>query len=120
MLLLLGIADGDGEDDCIILARKAAQLRIFEDPEGKMNLSVKQLDGQVTIVSQFTLVADTKKGNRPGFGQAMAPEPAEKLYKRFVRELEGHGVRVSTGVFGASMQVSLVNDGPVTILLESP
>jgi D-tyrosyl-tRNA(Tyr) deacylase len=119
MLLLLGIADGDGEDDCIILARKAVQLRIFEDPEGKMNLSVKQLDGQVTVVSQFTLVADTKKGNRPGFGQAMAPEPAEKLYKRFVKELEGHGVRVSTGVFGASMQVSLINDGPVTILLES-
>jgi D-tyrosyl-tRNA(Tyr) deacylase len=94
MLLLLGIADGDGEDDCVTLARKAAQLRIFEDPEGKMNLSVKQLDGHVTIVSQFTLVADTKKGNRPGFGQAMAPEPAEKLYECFVRELESHGVKV--------------------------
>ena len=119
MLLFLGIAEGDEEDDCVVLARKTAQLRIFEDQDGKMNLSVKQMHGQVTVVSQFTLVADTKKGNRPGFGPAMSPKPAEELYKCFVKELEGHGVKVSTGVFGANMQVNLVNDGPVTILLES-
>ena len=120
MLLLLGIADGDGEDDAAYLAKKAAQLRIFEDDKGKMNLSVREIEGQATVVSQFTLVADTQKGNRPGFGSAMAPEQAEKLYRRFIDELEQLGVKVSTGVFGASMKVSLVNEGPVTILLESP
>ena len=119
MLVLLGVADGDGEDDVVYLARKTAGLRIFEDTEGKMNLSIGQSGGQVMVVSQFTLVADTGKGNRPGFGQAMAPGPAEELYRRFIDELAGLGVKVSTGVFGASMKVSLVNDGPVTILLES-
>jgi D-tyrosyl-tRNA(Tyr) deacylase len=119
MLVLLGIAEGDEEDDAVYLARKTAGLRIFEDTEGKMNLSISQSGGQVIVVSQFTLVADTGKGNRPGFGQAMAPGPAEKLYRRYVRELEGHRLNVSTGMFGESMKVTLVNDGPVTILLES-
>ena len=119
MLLLLGIAQGDGEDDVVYLTKKVTQLRIFEDVEGKMNLSVREAQGQITVVSQFTLVADTRKGNRPGFGTAMAPEPAEKLYSRFVDELEQLGLKVSTGIFGASMKVNLENDGPVTILLES-
>ena len=119
MLLLLGIAQGDGEDDVVYLTKKVTQLRIFEDVEGKMNLSVREVQGQITVVSQFTLVADTQKGNRPGFGTAMAPEPAEKLYSRFVDELEQLGLKVSTGIFGACMKVNLENDGPVTILLES-
>jgi D-tyrosyl-tRNA(Tyr) deacylase len=119
ILVLLGIADGDAEDDAVYLARKTAGLRLFVDTEGKMNLSIRQSGGQAMVVSQFTLVADTGKGNRPGFGPAMTPGPAEELYSRFIDELEGLGVKVGTGVFGASMKVSLVNDGPVTFLLES-
>ncbi|MDF1535598.1 MAG: D-aminoacyl-tRNA deacylase [bacterium] len=119
ILVLLGIAEGDGGDNALYLARKTAQLRIFEDQDGKMNRSILQSGGEAMVVSQFTLVADTGKGNRPGFGQAMAPGPAEALYRMFISELEGQGIIVSTGVFGASMKVTLVNDGPVTFLLES-
>lgn len=119
MLVLLGVADPDEEDDARYMAAKTASLRIFEDAKGKMNLSIRETGGEVLVVSQFTLVADTRKGNRPGFGSAAAPDRAERLYERFVQELEDLKVTVKTGVFGADMAVSLLNDGPVTILLES-
>ena len=119
MLVLLGVADPDGEDDARNMASKTASLRIFEDAEGRMNLSIRETGGEVLVVSQFTLVADTKKGNRPGFGGAAPPDRAERLYERFVQELGDLGITVKTGVFGADMAVSLLNDGPVTILLES-
>jgi D-tyrosyl-tRNA(Tyr) deacylase len=118
-LVLLGVAEPDGEDDARYLAAKTASLRIFEDADGRMNLSISETGGEVLVVSQFTLIADTGKGNRPGFGSAAHPDRAERLYERFVRELEDLGVKVKTGVFGADMAVSLCNDGPVTILLES-
>jgi D-tyrosyl-tRNA(Tyr) deacylase len=119
MLLLLGVAEPDQEKDTVYLAAKTASLRIFEDQEGKMNLSIRETGGEVLVISQFTLVADTSRGNRPGFGSAAAPERAEPLYEQFIRELAGLGVKVKTGIFGADMAVSLENDGPVTILLES-
>jgi D-tyrosyl-tRNA(Tyr) deacylase len=119
MLVLLGVAGPDEEDDARYMAAKTASLRIFEDSEGKMNLSIREAGGEVLVVSQFTLVADTRKGNRPGFGSAAVPDRAERLYERFVLELENLEVTVKTGVFGADMAVSLCNDGPVTILLES-
>ena len=119
MLVLLGIAGPDGEEDVRYLARKTADLRIFEGDDGKMNLSLKDTAGDVMVVPQFTLVADTGKGNRPGFGGAALPENAEPLYELFVREIKDQGIRVKTGIFGADMAVSLLNDGPVTILLES-
>ena len=119
ILILLGVADRDSENEVDYLAGKAAALRIFEDAQGKMNLSVKDTGGEVTVVSQFTLVADTAKGNRPGFSAAAPPERARRLYERFVQELRSLGIPVKTGVFGADMAVSLENDGPVTILLES-
>ncbi len=119
MLVLLGVAASDEGDDVKYLAAKTASLRIFEDAEGKMNLSIGETGGEVLVVSQFTLVADTRKGNRPGFGNAAPPERAEHLYESFVQELKALGVTVKTGVFGGDMAVSLCNDGPVTILLES-
>lgn len=119
MLALLGVAAPDSEDDVRQLARKTASLRIFEDPDGKMNLSVQETGGEVMVVSQFTLVADTRKGNRPGFGGAAPPDLAERLYGLYVEELRALGIPVQTGVFGADMAVSLENDGPITILLES-
>jgi D-tyrosyl-tRNA(Tyr) deacylase len=119
MLVLLGVADQDDEGDAGYMAEKTASLRIFEDAEGKMNLSIRKTGGEVLVVSQFTLVADTRKGNRPGFGSAAPPDRAERLYERFVQELVDLGIKVKTGVFGADMAVSLENDGPVTILLES-
>jgi D-tyrosyl-tRNA(Tyr) deacylase len=119
MLVLLGVADLDEEDDARYMAVKTASLRIFEDSEGKMNLSIRETGGEVLVVSQFTLVADTRKGNRPGFGRAALPDQAEHLYECFAQELGNLGVTVKMGVFGANMAVSLCNDGPVTILLES-
>ncbi len=119
MVVLLGVAEPDGEDDAIYMAAKTASLRIFEDAGGRMNLSIRDTAGEVLVVSQFTLVADTGKGNRPGFGSAAPPDRAERLYELFVQELGNLGVMVKTGVFGAHMAVSLCNDGPVTILLES-
>jgi D-tyrosyl-tRNA(Tyr) deacylase len=119
MLVLLGVAGQDEEDDARYMAAKTASLRILEDSEGKMNLSIQETGGEVLVVSQFTLVADTRKGNRPGFANAAPPDRAERLYERFVQELGDLGVEVKTGVFGADMAVSLCNDGPVTILLES-
>lgn len=119
LLVLLGVGAEDGEPEAIFLAGKVAALRVFEDEAGKMNRSVKDIDGEVLVVSQFTLLADTSKGNRPGFSGAAGPDKAEILYEKFTDQLEAQGIRTGKGVFGADMQVSLVNDGPVTIMLES-
>jgi D-tyrosyl-tRNA(Tyr) deacylase len=119
LLVLVGVAKGDREEEAEYLARKTAALRIFEDGEGKMNLSVRQVGGEVLSVSQFTLLADTRKGNRPGFDNAAPPAEGERLYEHFCAALGGEGVPVRKGVFGAHMHVSLVNDGPVTIILDS-
>jgi D-tyrosyl-tRNA(Tyr) deacylase len=119
LAVLLGVARGDGEDDARLLADKVAALRIFEDPAGKMNLSVRDVTGGVLVVSQFTLLGDARKGNRPGFVDAAPPEEANALYERFCALLRERGLEVATGVFRASMEVELVNEGPVTILLDS-
>ncbi len=119
MLVFIGIAATDDSSDTRYLAEKTATLRIFEDKKGKMNLSIREIGGEVLVVSQFTLVADTGKGNRPSFGPAAPPDRAEQLYGEFVEELENLDIKVKTGVFAADMAVSLCNDGPVTILLES-
>lgn len=116
--VLLGIARGDGEEQAARLAGKIARLRIFPDSEGRFDRSLIDVDGAALVVSQFTLIADTSKGNRPSFGEAAEPEVAEPLYGRFCDELRGLGVQVETGVFGAKMEVDLVNDGPVTIVLD--
>ncbi len=114
LLVLLGIRVGDGEQQADRLARKLLALRVFEDAEGRMNLSVGESGGELLCVSQFTLYGDTRKGNRPSFVEAARPEQAEPLYERVRAALGAQG-----GVFGASMRVSLVNDGPVTLLVES-
>ena len=119
LLVLVGVAKGDGEGDAEYLARKTAGLRIFTDEGGKMNLSAGQVTGEVLAVSQFTLLADTRKGNRPGFDNAAPPEEGASLYEHFCAALENLGVPVKKGVFGAHMHVSLVNDGPVTIIMDS-
>jgi len=121
MLILLGIKVGDGEDDSVALADRCAALRIFEDSEGRMNLSIRECAGETMIVSQFTLYADTRKGNRPGYSDAAPPEQAERLYEKFVGRLRTNLApqKVATGTFRAMMAVELVNDGPVTIMLES-
>jgi D-tyrosyl-tRNA(Tyr) deacylase len=121
LLLLVGIGRDDAEADLLWMARKIPNLRIFEDEAGKMNRSVRDVGGAILAVSQFTLYADASRGNRPGFSAAALPETALGLFGRFVELLrEESGLVVETGLFGADMQVSLVNDGPVTILLESP
>jgi len=119
-LILLGIAPSDTEEITRQLATKIAKLRIFEDSAGKMNLSVLDVAGAALVVSQFTLLADTRKGNRPSFAAAAPPEQAHRLYECFCRALAHEGVPTQCGVFGAHMQVSLVNDGPVTICLDWP
>ena len=119
-MVLLGVMDGDGEAEAELLAAKTAKLRVFEDDAGKMNLSLTDVGGGVLCVSQFTLCADVKKGNRPSFTPSAAPETAERLYRYYTERLRAEGIgRVETGSFGADMQVSLVNDGPVTILLDT-
>jgi D-tyrosyl-tRNA(Tyr) deacylase len=118
-LLLVGVGPDDTRDDASYLARKIAGMRIFSDENGKMNLSIDQVGGKILSVSQFTLFADTKKGNRPSFTGAASPEAANKLYEEFNEILRTeYGLIVETGEFAADMQVSLVNDGPVTILLD--
>jgi D-tyrosyl-tRNA(Tyr) deacylase len=117
--VLLGVARGDTATDAERLAGKVAKLRIFSDTEGRFDRSVLDVGGQVLAVSQFTLIADTSKGNRPSFTDAAPPEEAEPLYERFCRALATEGVEVARGLFGASMRVELVNDGPVTIVLDS-
>ncbi len=120
LLILVGIEDADGPEDVEWLSAKIANLRIFNDAEGVMNLSVQEVNGELLAVSQFTLHASTKKGNRPSYIQAAKPEVAIPRYEAFVKALgEQAGRAVQTGVFGAGMQVSLVNDGPVTIIIDS-
>ncbi len=118
LLILLGIGHGDGEEQVKFLAEKVANLRIFEDEQGKTNLSVLDVKGEAIVVSQFTLYADTRKGRRPSFIDAALPEVAAPLVDRFVELLHSHGVPTQTGQFGANMQVEIHNDGPVTIWLE--
>lgn len=119
ILLLLGVQKGDSKAEADKLLHKLLNYRIFSDSEGKMNLNVGQIDGGVLVVSQFTLAADTKKGLRPGFSNAGDPAVAEELYNYFVEQLRAEHDRVATGIFAADMKVSLVNDGPVTFLLET-
>jgi D-tyrosyl-tRNA(Tyr) deacylase len=119
LLVLLGVAAGDGEQEARWMADKLAALRIFEDGEGKMNLSVADAGGGLLVVSQFTLLGDTRKGNRPSFVDAAPPEPANALYEKVCALLREKGLPVAQGVFRAHMEVELLNDGPVTILLDS-
>jgi D-tyrosyl-tRNA(Tyr) deacylase len=120
LVILLGVTHGDTLDEADALANKAVDLRIFEDDQGKMNRSLLEAGGSVLVVSQFTLYGDCRKGRRPSFDAAARPEPARALYEGFVRAVAARGVTVATGTFQAHMQVELVNDGPVTLLLESP
>ena len=119
LLVLVCAMRGDRDEEARQLARKVAALRIFEDDAGKMNLSASAVGGAALVVSQFTLSADTRRGNRPGFSAAAAPEEGERLYELFSDALSGHGVPVQKGRFGAAMQVHLVNDGPVTIWIDT-
>ncbi|EOS7735478.1 D-tyrosyl-tRNA(Tyr) deacylase [Enterococcus hirae] len=124
LVILLGIHEKDTQDDVDYLVKKIAQMRIFEDEQGKMNRSVEDVEGQILSVSQFTLFADTKKGNRPSFISAARPETAIPLYEAFNEGIRNRGIRnrgitVATGQFGADMAVSLINDGPVTIIIDS-
>ena len=117
LCVLLGVSREDGEDEAARLADKVAKLRIFENEDGRFDRSLLDVGGEALVVSQFTLIADTAKGNRPSFSEAAAPEAAEQLYESFCAALREAGVRVETGRFGARMAVELVNDGPVTIVL---
>lgn len=119
LLILLGVHDTDTQKDVDYLIKKIAQMRIFEDEQGKMNLSIEDVKGALLSISQFTLFADTKKGNRPSFIAAARPETAIPLYEAFNDGLRQRGITVETGEFGADMAVSLVNDGPVTIIIDS-
>jgi D-tyrosyl-tRNA(Tyr) deacylase len=119
MLVLLGVAREDTPADADYLAEKTAGLRIFEDAAGKMNLALNEIDGAVLVVSQFTLLGDCRKGRRPGFTAAAPPQLADALYADYAAALRGRGLNVATGVFRAEMQVHLINDGPVTLLLDS-
>jgi len=116
--LLVGIEKGDSEDDAQYLAKKVVELRIFPDEEGKMNLSLSETRGGVLAVSQFTLAGSTKKGRRPSFDRAELPERAEELFRYFVDLIKQRGIKIETGVFGSLMDVRIVNDGPVTFILE--
>lgn len=118
LLVLFGSRSGDAEESCGALADKVVNLRIFEDEQGKMNLSALDVGAEIMIVSQFTLYADTRKGRRPAFTEAMEPVGAERLYSRFVELVASTGLETRTGQFGAKMEVRLTNSGPVTILLE--
>ncbi len=119
LLVLLGAEEGDEEKDLAYLLDKVVNLRVFEDDEGRMNRSLEDVGGAMLVVSQFTLLGDCRKGRRPSFVKAMAPEPAEAMIDELVRRARERGVRVETGRFRADMKVSLVNDGPVTVLVDS-
>ena len=118
-LILLGVERGDGEDDLNYLVKKTVGLRIFKDDKNNMNLSIQDVGGEALVVSQFTLCADTSRGKRPSFIHAASSEEADEMYQQYCEQLMSNGVPVQTGEFGAMMDVSLVNDGPVTIILES-
>lgn len=121
MVILLGVKDGDTDDDLNFVADKCSNLRIFEDENEKMNLSLKDINGEVLIISQFTLYGDARKGNRPSFTDAARPEVAEAMYEKFIMRMKSNlgNDKVKSGVFGAMMMVKIFNDGPVTILVES-
>lgn len=121
IVALLGVKDGDNSDDVVFTADKCCNLRIFEDENEKMNFSLKDIKGEMLIISQFTLYGDARKGNRPNFTAAAIPELAEKLYEEFISRVKSNlgDDKVKTGVFGAMMDISILNDGPVTILVES-
>ncbi len=119
ILILLGVGKEDTEEDIRWLADKVSNLRIFEDDEGKMNKSVKDVGGKILVVSQFTLYGDCRKGRRPSFTQAAPPEKGRFFYEKFIEDLKKEGIEVESGIFGAKMEVHLINDGPVTILLDS-
>ena len=119
LTVLVGVAEGDTETDADYLAAKVSRLRIFEDDQGKMNRSLVDTGGQMLVVSQFTLLGDCRKGRRPSFVHAAAPDAARRLYRHFAEAVRGLGVEVSTGRFGAMMQVAILNDGPVTLLVHS-
>ena len=121
MVLLLGVKEGDTPEDLIFVADKCCNLRIFEDAQGKMNLSVKDIDGEILIISQFTLYGETAKGNRPSFTLAARPEFADDMYKNFIERLKANlgENKIKTGIFGAMMEVKIINDGPVTLMVES-
>lgn len=118
-VVLLGVSGEDTERDAEYLAGKIVKLRVFEDENGKMNISLLDIKGELLIVSQFTLYGDCKRGNRPGYDKAARPEAAKGLYEDFVAYCRGYGIKVETGIFQAMMQVELQNDGPVTLLLDS-
>lgn len=119
LTVLIGVEDGDTDKDAEYVAKKVSALRVFDDENGVMNLSVKDIGGEVLAVSQFTLLGDVRKGNRPGYFAAAAPEDANILYEKTVELIRGNGIHVEEGVFRAEMVVDISNDGPVTILLES-
>jgi D-tyrosyl-tRNA(Tyr) deacylase len=119
LVVLLGVERGDTDKDSEYLAQKTVDLRIFADADGKMNLSLSEVGGTILVISQFTLAADWRKGRRPGFTRAAAPEEGERLYEHFLAQLRARGVKVEKGSFGADMKVALLNDGPVTLLLEN-
>lgn len=118
-LVLLGVEDGDGQNEAVYMAQKIAGLRVFEDADGKMNLGLSDVGGAMLVVSQFTLLGDCRKGRRPSFIQAARPELADELYRAFCAEVRGQGIEVQTGRFQTHMDVELVNDGPVTLLIDS-
>jgi D-tyrosyl-tRNA(Tyr) deacylase len=120
LVVFVGVEQGDEREDADYLADKAAELRVFPDDRGKMNRSVEETGGELLVVSQFTLAASTRRGRRPSYSGAARPELAVPLYERFINRLRSRGLRVAAGVFQAMMEVELVNDGPVTILLDPP
>lgn len=118
-VVLLGVCDNDTEENVEQMVRKIVNLRVFADNNDKMNLSINDINGEVLVISQFTLYANCTKGNRPSFSNAGKPEHANKLYKYLIKELKEQGIHTEHGIFGANMEVSLTNDGPVTIMLEN-
>lgn len=118
-VVLVGVKQGDTKEEADYLVRKVVNMRIFEDAEGKMNLNIQQVGGEILSVSQFTLLANTKKGNRPSFTEAETPDRANELYEYFNAQIEQEGINVARGKFAAEMAVSLVNDGPVTIVIDT-
>ncbi|MDS1030014.1 D-aminoacyl-tRNA deacylase [Bacillota bacterium LX-D] len=118
-VILLGIESSDSVDDVVYLTNKVVNLRIFSDQEGKMNLSIRDVQGEILVISQFTLLGDCRKGRRPSFGQAAPPQMADELYRHFVQSLKSESLKVETGCFQTDMLVEIYNDGPVTMLLDS-